>query len=71
MRENLFHGKRKDNGKWVEGYYVPVGEYYYILTGKLGLVSYLVSYLGVDYYHNNLTNYCPNCGAKMEKRGIK
>lgn len=21
MRENLFHGKRKDNGKWVEGYY--------------------------------------------------
>ena len=20
MRENLFHGKRKDNGKWVEGY---------------------------------------------------
>lgn len=25
----------------------------------------------VDYYHNNLTNYCPNCGAKMEKRGIK
>lgn len=21
MRENLFHGKRKDNGEWVEGYY--------------------------------------------------
>lgn len=21
MRERLFHGKRKDNGKWVEGYY--------------------------------------------------
>lgn len=41
MRENLFHGKRKDNGKWVEGYYVPVGEYHYILTGKLELVSYL------------------------------
>lgn len=41
MRENLFHGKRKDNGKWVEGYYVSVGEYHYILTGKLELVSYL------------------------------
>jgi hypothetical protein len=41
MRENLFHGKRKDNGEWVEGYYVPVGEYHYILTGKLELVSYL------------------------------
>lgn len=21
MKENLFHGKRKDNGEWVEGYY--------------------------------------------------
>lgn len=21
MRENLFHGKRKDNGEWVDGYY--------------------------------------------------
>ena len=41
MRENLYHGKRKDNGEWVEGYYVPVGEYHYILTGKLELVSYL------------------------------
>lgn len=41
MRERLFHGIRKDNGKWVEGYYVPVGEYHYILTGKLELVSYL------------------------------
>lgn len=25
----------------------------------------------VDYYHNNLTNCCPNCGAKMKKRRIK
>lgn len=40
MRENLFHEKRKDNGKWVEGYYVPVGEYHYILTGKLELVPH-------------------------------
>ncbi len=50
MRENLFHGKRKDNGEWVEGYYVPVGEYHYILTGKLVLASYLVSYLGFEHF---------------------
>lgn len=36
MRENLFHGKRKDNGKWVEGYLlrndliVPKSQPFYI-----------------------------------------
>lgn len=36
MRENLFHGKRKDNGKWVEGYLlrndliVPKGQPFYV-----------------------------------------
>lgn len=25
MREILFHGKRKDNGEWVEGYYAFIG----------------------------------------------
>lgn len=41
MREILSHGKRIDNGEWVEGYYVPIGEYHYILTGRLELVPYL------------------------------
>lgn len=22
---------------------------------------------GVDYYHNNLTPYCPDCGAEMKE----
>ena len=35
MREILFRGKRKDTGEWVYGYYVKVGRYGYILTGKL------------------------------------
>lgn len=41
MREILFRGKRVDNGEWAEGYYVPMGEYHYILTGRLELVPYL------------------------------
>lgn len=36
MRENLFHGKRKDNGEWVEGcllgndLIVPKGQPFYV-----------------------------------------
>lgn len=41
MHEIHFRGKRADNGEWVEGYYVPIGEYHYILTGRLELVPYL------------------------------
>lgn len=41
MHEILFRGKRIDSGEWVEGYYVPIGEYHYILTGRLELVPYL------------------------------
>lgn len=34
MRENLFHGKRKDNGEWVEGYYCAFnGVIHCIYTG--------------------------------------
>lgn len=40
-REILFRGKRIDSGEWAEGYYVPIGEYHYILTGRLELVPYL------------------------------
>lgn len=41
MCEILFRGKRIDSGEWAEGYYVPMGEYHYILTGRLELVPYL------------------------------
>ena len=34
MREILFRGKRKDNGEWVEGYYVNINsDLHYIYTG--------------------------------------
>ena len=40
MREILFRGKRKDNGEWVEGFYVIVGgKYHYILIGKLDITG--------------------------------
>lgn len=41
MSEILFRGKRTDNGEWVEGYYIPMGEHHYILTGRLELVLYI------------------------------
>ncbi len=34
MREILFRGKRKDNGEWVEGYYVNINsDLHFIYTG--------------------------------------
>lgn len=50
MRNIKFRGKRKDNGEWVEGYYLYVEEQnkHYILTGELK--SY-----PVDYVHPALT----------------
>lgn len=44
MREILFKAKRKDNGEWVEGYYVPhivEGKivHHFILTGESDLVE--------------------------------
>lgn len=35
----IFRGKRKDNGEWVEGYYVCNGEHCYIFSGNLGIIN--------------------------------
>lgn len=35
----IFRGKRKDNGEWIEGYYVCNGEHCYIFSGKLGIIN--------------------------------
>ena len=38
MRDILFRGKRIDNGEWLEGYYMNLGnKYHYILSGKLDI----------------------------------
>ncbi len=40
MREIKFRGKRVDNGEWVTGYYVCIGEkYHYIYTDKVDLIA--------------------------------
>ncbi|MBR1810772.1 MAG: hypothetical protein IJ766_03855 [Clostridia bacterium] len=52
MREHmgLARGKRADNGEWVEGFYVCIGKWHYILTGKLDITrGYpLFEYFEVD-----------------------
>lgn len=35
----ISRGKRKDNGEWVEGYYVRNGEHCYIFSGKLEIIN--------------------------------
>lgn len=60
MREILFKAKRKDNGKWVEGYYYkmsettycfkedyerkPVSEHHYILQERMEVLEVSESY---------------------------
>ena len=36
MRENLYRGKRKDDGKWVEGYFYKIWNKTFILWGMTG-----------------------------------
>lgn len=51
------------HGRWLND-----GLYEYICSecGKYAPLNLDIYGETVDCYHNNLTNYCPNCGAKMD-----
>lgn len=39
-REHIYKAKRKDNGEWVEGYYINLGDrHHYICAGKLNITK--------------------------------
>ena len=39
MRPIIFRAKRVDNGEWVYGFYVRIGKFHLIFTGKLKIVG--------------------------------
>lgn len=51
MREILFRGKRKDNGEWIEGFYVKlpvVGGYNYLIYPKSRIFGVYLTPIAVD-----------------------
>lgn len=59
MRENKFRGKRKDNGEWVNGYGVIVGEHYGRIYGEEREASIFVEYDKVSRLNFQLVDVDP------------
>lgn len=45
MRDIFFRGKHVDNGEWVHGFYVCVGQHHYIFTGVLDITGLFPSFV--------------------------
>lgn len=77
MREILFKAKRKGNGEWVEGYYVPhivEGKivHHYILTSEASLEETKDDDLVLDFYREEIDpNTLCQCTGITDKNGKK
>lgn len=71
MREILFKAKRKDNDKWVEGYYLNVAKInHFICTGKIKLDGALKGIIAPEMYAIDATTLCQFTGL-TDKNGEK
>ena len=71
MREILFIAKRKDNGEWVEGYYLNVAKInHFICTGKIKLDGVVKGIIAPEMYAIDPDTLCQYTGLK-DKNGRK
>lgn len=71
MREILFKAKRKDNGEWVEGYYLNVAKInHFICTGKIKLDGAVKGFVAPEMYAIAPDTICQYTGLQ-DKNGRK
>ena len=70
-REILFKAKRKDNGEWVEGYYLNIAKInHFICTGKIKLDGALKGIIVPEMYAIDPDTLCQYTGL-TDKNGRK
>lgn len=71
MREILFKAKRKDNGKWVEGYHLNVAKInHFICAGKIRLDGAVKGIIAPEMYAIDPDTLCQYTGL-TDKNGNK